>query len=492
MNADSGELRRINWREAFPFVRLFAAASRALGVSPMVLGFCCVASVYVVGRLLDSIWVTCGSGAIVATDPNAVPASEIQLFLVGGTDGIQAWQSTTEKMSRGGASPTMRAGPFQALVLHEMDCFSAGIESVLSGRLFSGAGPDSRTTLFSAIGAGLIGFSWLLQRFPLFSVLLAALLIFCFSFYGGAICRIAAVRSARGRWLGPFATLSEFSGPRWMDVATAPGVFIGAALLLGAGLFLIGLVGAIPWLGPVVSGLLFGLSLLMGLALGLAFLGLVLAVHLGPPAVAVERSDAFEGWHRSCTYIMTRPISFGFYCLVAMIVGSLGYSIVRLVAMFALKFTHEFLGAGMSWFGAWRGGQHYDVPRLDAMWRMPDWTALSILPSAHSARWWGEVAPVLTTWPEWIGMLLISVVLYLFVALVAGYVVSFYFCAATEVYLLLRREIDDTDFDEIDFVDPDEIGLASIAEAASAGGNSAAKGTSLPVVGRGPGESQPQ
>lgn len=491
MNSESGELRRVNWREAFPFVRLFSAASRAVGFGPLILGFCCVATVYVSGRLLDAVWMGCGSGAIISTDPNAIPNSEIQKFILGGTELIKTWQAETEKVTRGGAPVTMRGGPFQALVLHEMNCFTSAVEGVLSGHLLTGGGTlDDRPALFSSIGAGLIGFSWLLQRFPFFSVLLAAVGVLCFSFYGGAICRVAAVRAARGRWLGPFATLQEFSWSRWPDVAAAPGVFIGTALLLGAGLFALGFIGGIlPWIGPIVSGLLFGLSFLMGLALAFVFLGLVLAVHLGPPAVAVERSDAFEGWSRACNYILTRPLSFLFYSLVALIVGSLGYTLVRLVAMFTLKFTHSFLGAGMSWFGAWNGGRHSDVPKLDAMWRMPDWLELSVLPSAHSARWWGELAPVLTTWPEWIGMLFISVVLYLFVALVAGYVVSYYFCAATEIYLLLRHEIDDTELDEIDYVDPDEIGLLSVTEAVSA--PASAKGTALPVVGRQPGEGKP-
>jgi hypothetical protein len=51
--------------------------------------------------------------------------------------------------------------------------------------------------------------------------------------------------------------------------------------------------------------------------------------------------------------------------------------------------------------------------------------------------------------PSKISAILIVAWVYLFVGLLAAYTVSYYYCAFTWIYLLLRRSADGTDFDEM-------------------------------------------
>jgi len=45
---------------------------------------------------------------------------------------------------------------------------------------------------------------------------------------------------------------------------------------------------------------------------------------------------------------------------------------------------------------------------------------------------------------------------YLVVGLVAAFVVSFFFCGSTQMYFLLRRDVDATDYEEIYYEEPEE------------------------------------
>lgn len=482
MTPATGEIRRVDWPSALPFLRLFGAAARAINFSPLLLGFLCAVSIYVGGRVLDAAWSAFGRGALCVSDGAVQRGTEIELFATLSNDEFRRWVDESNKLAAASQPSAIisRQGPFQTLLLWEMRCGAAAIEGVLSGRIFFGGGvQDERPALLTSVGYGLIAVSWLMTRFPVLGVVLLAWMLLCYSYFGSAICRVAAVYSARGRWLGPLATLGDFAAPRWLEVARAPGLFLAAVVVGGLLLFLQGLVGGIPVIGPLLTGVFFGLSLLLGAVMTFGMLGIVFAVHLAAPVVAVEKSDAFDAWSRACTYVLQRPLTFAWYALVALISGSLGYCIVRLVAMMTLKCANTWLDAGMSAFGQ-RGGQHLDATPLGAIWRMPDWSALAIVPNAHAPKWWGEMAPVLTSNSEWLGMLPLAIVIYLFVGVVLGYAISFYFTAATDIYLLLRQTIDGADLDQVEYQDDADLELNDTVVPAVTGGG----GSALPIVGQ--------
>jgi hypothetical protein len=89
------------------------------------------------------------------------------------------------------------------------------------------------------------------------------------------------------------------------------------------------------------------------------------------------------------------------------------------------------------------------------MWTMPPWADLSLLPSTTTPFWgWFYNGPL--TGSEWLSTFFFALWVFLLVGLVAAFVVSFFFCGSTQMYFLLRRDVDATDWDEIYYEEPAE------------------------------------
>ncbi|HMD53416.1 MAG TPA: hypothetical protein VKJ65_02565, partial [Phycisphaerae bacterium] len=106
------------------------------------------------------------------------------------------------------------------------------------------------------------------------------------------------------------------------------GIFIKAPLLpfltiLGTGLvlMLLGIAGAIPFLGEILIGVGFIIFLVLGAIIMLMVLGAIGGFTLIYPSVAVEGSDSFDAISRSFSYVYARPWRLLVYSLVALIYG---------------------------------------------------------------------------------------------------------------------------------------------------------------------------
>ncbi len=206
---------------------------------------------------------------------------------------------------------------------------------------------------------------------------------------------------------------------------------------------------AIPVVGELLAGVLYGLALLGGFALAMILLATVLGLHLMWPAVAVEGSDAFEAVTHAAGYVGQRTWHAGFYSLLLLLYGGVSFVMVRLIGMLLLKLTHVFSGAGMSWFGNISGWRTHSISKLDAMWSMPAWNDLTLLPATGTTPFWGTFFNAPLSFTETIGAFLIACWVFLVVAAVGAFVVSFFFCGSTQMFLLLRRDVDAVDYDEI-------------------------------------------
>lgn len=594
--ADSGlNLHRVNWVEALPGLRMLSAARRAIAFAPLVLGLLCVTSLYVVGRTLDWIWVSSGSGAEVCVGGPVTSQVEAFAHLTGieyedwraarrqevtrGATTLPAdWDAQTRRVAElvetrlakaldavhGDArmsepeksaarrramrladvlrfqlaeqdpssfSPAERLrpaadlwqmdtsldtrtrvtelesaqhvlaakqelverklrqprGPFIALVRHAARSVGGAAQGLLRGRWFFGGGAyDDEPSLLGSIGSGLRGILWLLIERPWFALLYGAAHLVVVTFFGVAICRYAAIQAARDED-APLGKLLSFACLRIGAVIGAPlmplGIFLGAALLL----WLISLLGAIPGVGGLIwlaMSLLYFLALLGGVVMVFAGTIAACASHLYAPTIAAEGSDAYDAVSRSAAYVLQRPWSAGLYGGILLGLGGVTFVLIRLIAMLILKFTHMASGAGLSAGGAVSSFRTDTVSRLDAIWRMPAWQDLPLLPSPSGPAFWGEfgAAPLSTT--EWLSMGLIATWVFAVVALVAAFLVSFYFCGAMEAYFLLRRSIDAADFHELyyeDDYDPRD-GPPEMGQPVGSPAHAAKKGTSLPVM----------
>ena len=86
----------------------------------------------------------------------------------------------------------------------------------------------------------------------------------------------------------------------------------------------------IPFIGPILVGLLFFLALAASLVMTLLVLGTVGGFDLMYPTIAVEGSDSFDAISRSFSYVYARPWRMLWYTAVAVIYGAATYLFVRL------------------------------------------------------------------------------------------------------------------------------------------------------------------
>ncbi|MFH1749135.1 MAG: hypothetical protein ABIG44_19050 [Planctomycetota bacterium] len=348
------------------------------------------------------------------------------------------------------------AGPFISMLKYEMGCFAGAIRGVCTFRwgIAEGAFSPQPSMLGSIASAGK-GIAWLVTQRPCFAVFYAILHFIVFAFFGGAICRHAAVQTTRDESISVGEAL-RFARQRYTGLLLAPAVPAGIFILAAIVMWLGGLVGAIPYIGVVLAGLFYGLALLGGFALAMILIATVLGLHLMWPTIAVEGSDAFDAVTHALGYIGQRIWNTGFYTVALLLYGGVSFVMVRVIGTVLLKLTHVVTGAGMSFFGAMSSSQTSTISKLDAMWHMPDWEELALLPTTSGTPFWGTFANAPLSGSEWLATIFLACWIFMVVGLVGGFVVSFFFCGSTQMYLLLRRDVDAVDYDEIYYEEPED------------------------------------
>lgn len=378
-------------------------------------------------------------------------------------------------------------GPFWSLIDYEMSCFAAATRSVLTLNWGYGGGvSDARPSLVGSLFSAGSGLMWISTQRPWFLVVIGLTLTLIFSLCGGTICRSAALQAAReiNAELGDTMAFVREKYLEYFLAAVMLDLFfiaIGAVLVLGALGF--GLLSAIPGIGGIfliVAGMLFGLALLGAVGLTMVLLAEVFGWHLLWPTISVEGSDAFDAVQHAAGYAGQGTWRIGLYSLGLLIYGAIAFIMVRIVALLLLKLAHMFAGAGLDLFGAVTSDRTLTWRQFDALWHMPSWSELPLLPTVHGIPFWGQFGHVPLSGTEAIAAWFIAVWVFLVVAAVGAFIVSFYFCGSVEMYLLLRRDIDGVDFEEI-YVEGEEEGPSSLDPNDGESG-----GTSLPVVGDGP------
>jgi len=348
-------------------------------------------------------------------------------------------------------------GPFISLWRFESRCFAAAIQGVCHGRFgFAGTAFDPQPPMLGSVVTALRGGMWLVTQRPWFALVCGLVHLVIAAFFAGAICRSAAVQSARDENIS-FSTALAFARQKLGQLVLAPLTPLAFAAFLIVLLWIGGIIGLIPVIGEFLDGLFFILALLGGFALTLTILGLVLGFHLLWPTIAVEGSDAFDALSHGIGYIAQRIWHVGFYGIVLLIYGGISFVMVRLIAMLTLKFTHVCVGAGMSFFGTVGSARMDGITKLDAMWRMPAFGDLRLIPSPEGVPFFGTFHNAPLSGSEWVGMVLLMCWVFLVVSLVLAFVVNFYLCGSVEMYFLLRREVDASDYAEIYYEEPESV-----------------------------------
>jgi len=228
------------------------------------------------------------------------------------------------------------------------------------------------------------------------------------AFFAGAICRIAAFEFTLRERCG-FNAAVKHACAKFPAYFVSPWFPLVGVALLCVPILLMGLINRLGDIGLIITGLLGFIAVACALVIGLLVVPLMLAWPLLWGAIATESSDAFDAMSRAYAYITQRPFHYAWYVIVSMICGSLGLFAMVLFVEVAVHMLRAML--------FWGGG-------YDAIATITD----------EGVTLGGRL------WSLWV---------YGMYRLIDAFLYGFFFTAMTGIYLLLRRDVDQAELDEI-------------------------------------------
>ncbi len=285
------------------------------------------------------------------------------------------------------------------------------------------------------------------------------------SFFGGAITRMAAVQVARQNEKVGLRDAIKFTIDRYKAFFLAqawPLVFLAFLTIL---LLIFGIIETnIPGVGDIlVAGLGFPIAFLFGLFMALILVGLI-GWPLMYATISTEGSDSFDALSRSYSYVYQAPWNYIWYVFIAVLYGA------------ALTFFIGFMGSlsvyltkwGMSlspliWGDREPSYLFYFAPtsygwRDLLLYQSPEVNTVEVIRNSgvvdQSYRFNQSYVDQLM-FHNYIGSFLVAIWVYLLFLLVIGFSYSYFWTASAIVYLLMRRRVDDTEMDEIHLEDED-------------------------------------
>jgi hypothetical protein len=244
--------------------------------------------------------------------------------------------------------------------------------------------------------------------------------IFVWSFVGVAITRVALLRLTRNEQSG-IDDAFEFAFDKWLTTAGAIGVPLIATAVLCIPTFVIGLMMGFDF-GVVVAGILWFIVLACSIGMGLLLLGLLFGWPLMVSSVSCESQNSFDAMTRAYAYVFQRPLKYVLYSLVAILFGGFCWMIVA-------GLTNGIIGLSF-WSTSW-GANVVSAERID------------IVQGIVAVNEDGSQAMVDN------GSSLISLWHALLKTVSAAFIYGLFWCMAAAVYLLLRKDVDETEMDEI-------------------------------------------
>jgi hypothetical protein len=276
---------------------------------------------------------------------------------------------------------------------------------------------------------------WAFLYHPVYSTIFFGAMFIVAVFFGGAICRCAALEFAQNERPGIFEAV-HFAAENFRAFLCAPLVPLGLAVFFMAVLLGLGLLAAVPWAGELVIGILFGAILLLGLLIALMIIGAAAGGLLLFPAVAFEKTNGLDAVGRAFCYILNRPLWMVYYVFFSAILGTFFYLVFRWIVFLILRITYAMLSFGMG-----LGGQ---AEKLHRIWLEPEFFGFVRRASENAS------------WSETAASVLIYLCLMLIISLLVSYVISYLFSAASVIYALMRKKVDKVELDYV-FVHLDHV-----------------------------------
>jgi hypothetical protein len=242
-----------------------------------------------------------------------------------------------------------------------------------------------------------------------------------YALFGGAISRIAVVQLGRGERVSLGESL-RFSIRKLRSYFMAPLFVIIASILLAMLITIPSLLIRAGGWGSVVVGVVWVIVLILAAAMAILLIILSFGWPLMWGAISAEETgDVFEATSRSFSYTIQRPLKYACYVIVALILGGLGWWLVDLV-------TRQVVELAL-WSASWGGG----TERVDML------RQLIFNPAAEHE--FGSTFQA--------GAMIIFFFSQIVLFLAVAYTFSYFWAGFAAIYLLLRKDTDQTELDDV-------------------------------------------
>ncbi len=237
------------------------------------------------------------------------------------------------------------------------------------------------------------------------------------SLAGGMITRMTAIELGREEQAS-LKNAFRLSLRRWFDYFTAPLYPVLGTLLLAICCVPVGWLLYSSDVGVIIAGLLWIFVILAGAVMAMLLLWLFIGWPLMWPAISAEETgDSFEAMSRSFAYAFQRPLHYLFYVVLAAAFGLVGWAVVDFACYLTLEAAHW----AVSW-GAW----HERMLEIETTQKPAEGvTAL------------------------WVGVMMLRGLETIPLAISEAFAYSYFWVAATVIYLLLRQQLDRAEFDDV-------------------------------------------
>ncbi len=255
-------------------------------------------------------------------------------------------------------------------------------------------------------------------------VVLVMGLLIIWSVFAGVVTRLAALEFARGEKAGMKDSFSfvmkKFWSYFWSPLTPILGVlFFIACNVVG------GLIGKIEFVGEIAVAVGFPLAILSGFLI--VFLGVVgiIGFFLMFPAISSEGSDAFDAISRSYSYVLSRPLHFLSLLVTIIICGTILSFIASYGACLVMQTSYFTVGLGM--------GDKLNEIR-------------AFIAGLSGA---GDAITSLNPISMRIAALFFMLYIVLIKIIVGSIIIAFAGSASTIAYLILRKDVDGTELDDV-------------------------------------------
>lgn len=406
MPAQDPGIRKVIWSEVLPWLLLFRVFRIARRVRLLLLATAAVVVTAGGWAIIDALFH--GVGGVLPSGNTTGMASLGLDLLVPDRPSVDHWLSCWQSCRPTGASLLER---WPDPIVGTWEQFSRPLVRLVAGQ------PS-----MSEVGFWILAGLWAIA---------------VWGYFGGAICRTAALALSRDEYVTLRDCLAH-ARRKWLSHLGAPIVPLVPVVLGTIGLGILGLLLRTDW-GALILALLWPFVLLAALGVVLLGLGVLLGWPLMWGTLATENADAFDAVSRSFSYLFQRPLHYLFYVGVAGVFGAICWLVVANVA------------AATVWVSFWA----------------VDW-------GADLARWTTEQVPVRRnvesillasgelTAVGWAASSLLGFWKALVKLIAMAFLYSYFWTSACAIYLLLRRDVDATEIEEIYLGDRPTVSLPEI------------------------------